>query len=221
MVQKDCKRKEGSSQSRELLRLRLLDDSEVDCTVSVWGETAKALSQKPLQGSAIAMYRLKLKVDGNSKELTTAEDSYILLLDSADGVSQREDKIINGKETILGAGAKSCATMYEGGADVSGELRVICLRSLALAAELKIQLQERCDAHVVCSCVALGYLKCWLSLSAGIGLAGGGLHLGAGRPRECRGVARKIVGKGHVARCFGRASSLRQRRGFAEYDRGG
>ena len=148
-MQKDCKRKEGCSRSRELLRLRLLDDSEVDCTVSVWGETAKALSQKPLPGSAIAMYRLKLKVDGNSKELTTAEDSYILLLDSADGVSQREDMIIQGKETILGAGAKSCATMYEGSADVSGELRVICLRSLALAAEMNIQLQELCDAHVV------------------------------------------------------------------------
>ena len=93
--------------------------------------------------SAVAFYRVRLQVhSGGGKSLSISEDSYYIVLDKPDNISAREDNVIYKAQTFLDAGASQTATSYEGGADVSGTLRVVPVRALALAAELTRQFED-------------------------------------------------------------------------------
>lgn len=141
METKSCKGKAGQEFDRELLRLRLLDDSAVDAEISVWGELAAKLHASVLPGQAIAFYRLRLQV-GAAKSLSTTEDSFFIVLQSPDGISSREDSLIKDASTIQQTPPTETATSYEGTADVSGPLRVVTVRALQLATEITSSLNE-------------------------------------------------------------------------------
>lgn len=143
MEQKTCKNKLGGEFQRSLCEVTLLDDSATDCVLTCWGECAEALVAKVRPKSVVAFYRVRLQVhSGGGKSLSISEDSYYIVLDKPDNISAREDNVIYKAQTFLDAGASQTATSYEGGADVSGTLRVVPVRALALAAGLTRQFED-------------------------------------------------------------------------------
>ncbi|CAL1161994.1 unnamed protein product, partial [Cladocopium goreaui] len=143
LEQKTCKNKLGGEFQRSLCKVTLLDDSATDCVLTCWGECAEALVAKVRPKSVVAFYRVRLQVhSGGGKSLSISEDSYYIVLDKPDNISAREDNVIYKAQTFLDAGASQTATSYEGGADVSGTLRVVPVRALALAAGLTRQFED-------------------------------------------------------------------------------
>lgn len=116
---KTRKKADGTSVERALCRINLLDDSSTDAEVTAWGEIAERLPQRLAPGQVLVCYRLKLQISSGAKSLTATDDTYFEVIDKPDGMSDREDKLLEDKGKIFGEGAQQTATSYEGGADVS------------------------------------------------------------------------------------------------------
>ena len=88
-VAKECKSKDGTV-SREMRKVRLLDDSNIDCDIALWG----ALRSKVTLMMLARCYRLKLSVWESNRSLSSVEETFIQRIAEPDHVSTREDKIM-------------------------------------------------------------------------------------------------------------------------------
>ncbi|CAJ1406811.1 unnamed protein product [Effrenium voratum] len=128
----------GGAVHKDVLRLRLQDETQTECQVSIWEPLTRSVqgSQGKACVSAVALYRVKLAVTGTSRSLSTTEDTVVCILEKPDSVSDREDELIKKAASLASSKADQSATRYQGSADVSGVLRVVCLRALSLAQEI-------------------------------------------------------------------------------------
>ena len=78
VLSKDCQWK-GGTVTRSLLKIKVIDESKVDAEIAIWGDLIKTL-QTTSVGTLVAFYRLKLSCQGESRSLSTVEESEAWLL---------------------------------------------------------------------------------------------------------------------------------------------
>ena len=149
--------KSGSEQPHErpLCKLRVQDWQNTEADVALWGEDL-CQQAKNLTNKVVAFYRMKMNIHSSGKSLASGDDTFLEVLTLESHVNKNERYMLENLQTIQQSAPTLSATTRATGEQTQmlGPLRVVCIRSLALAQELQQDLDESAwqfDAAIWCA----------------------------------------------------------------------
>ena len=123
--------------------LHLIDNTKTGADISLWDQLDKKFVDKI--GKFVAIYNLKFKVTPNGQSMQTGHDTIIRFVEAPDGINPREDDMIRAAATLQKTECDQKATSYAGNGSrrlVEGPLRLVCVKALAHALDIRTDLPE-------------------------------------------------------------------------------
>lgn len=134
----------NGKEARPYTVVEIIDDSGTGAHLSLWPPFNARCGSDDI-GKYLSAYNLKLAVSAKGKQLQSTDDTVTIVLDKADNILEREDAMIQKADSLRHQQPSELLTYYEGGGTgklTQGMLRLVCVKALALAAEVRGDLPE-------------------------------------------------------------------------------
>ena len=137
---------EVATEERPVSSIKILDDSDTDAWISFWGDFASEIFTV---GEFVALYQIKVRISPDGNIAQSTDDTVIVQVGTApDHVSAREDAIISQAQRLQATVSTTSGTRQQiggGGAAalVEGKLRLVAVKTVAIADDIKHNTQEK------------------------------------------------------------------------------
>ena len=131
--------------ARPFTVVEIIDNSGVGAHLTLWQPLDTECDSGAI-GTFLVAYNMKLALSPQGKQLQSTDDTVVMKFVHKDKVNPREDDMIARADGLKAEIPSAFVTFYEGTGTqkfVQGPLRLVCVKTLALAAEVRSSLPEQ------------------------------------------------------------------------------